>query len=152
MDKLDRVNYIKSLENEKALLLKKISLINNKINNQKNTCNHISVDLGYSGIYPRVGDEYCCLICGMGRNHEEYPEPIEKIVHAENFLPEYNIVDDEECAKKFEIIQLLALQLLEKYPYISDEDLVLKMNSMIEKEIVLKKKGMKTKLLEKIKN
>ena len=104
------------------------------INNQKETCSHVSVDLGYYGIYPSTGDEYCCLLCGMGKNSEYYYDP-RYMVHAEEYLPQYDIKDDEQCLAKLEHIQTLALGILKENPEMSNEELVTKLNNLIQESI-----------------
>lgn len=110
MNNLDEIKYIMELEEEKANLERELSLINDKIkgiNDRikgiRNICSHVSVDLGYYGIYPSTGDEYCCLLCGMGKNREYYYEP-RYMVHAKNYLPQYDVSDDSQCIEKLEHI------------------------------------------------
>ena len=67
MNKFDKIKYIMDLEEQKSKLQRQISKISNEISEQKKSCSHISVDLGYYGLYPSTGDEYCFLLCGMGK-------------------------------------------------------------------------------------
>lgn len=136
MNKVDKIKYIIKLEEEKAKLERKLASVNECINVQKNTCSHVSVDLGYYGIYPSTGDEYCCLLCGMGKNREYYYEP-KYMVHAENYLPQYDIKDNAQCLEKFEHIQILALGILKDEPDISNEELVSRLNTLIEDSIIM---------------
>lgn len=134
MNKIDKIKYIMDLEDRKSKLQRQISKISNEISEQKNSCSHISVDLGYYGLYPSTGDKYCCLLCGMGKNREYYYEP-KYMVHAENYLTQYDIKDDSQCIEKLEHIQILALGILRDNPDMSDEELVSKLNDLIENSI-----------------
>lgn len=134
MNKFDKIKYIMDLEDRKSKLQRQISKISNEISEQKKSCSHISVDLGYYGLYPSTGDEYCCLLCGMGKNREYYYEP-KYMVHAENYLTQYDIKDDSHCIEKLEHIQILALGILRDNPDMSDEELVSKLNDLIENSI-----------------
>lgn len=136
MNKVDKIKYIMKLEEEKVKLERKLASVNECINVQKNTCSHVIVDLGYYGIYPSTGDEYCCLLCGMGKNREYYYEP-KYMVHAENYLPQYDIKDNAQCLEKFEHIQILALGILKDKPDISNEELVSRLNTLIEDSIFM---------------
>ena len=147
MNKFERMQAIKKLEEEREILLRKLSKIDKKLKNEKEECNHISVDLGYYGIFPSTGDEYCCLICGKGKNREFYFEPQKNIVHAEKYLPELDITDDAQCTTKFECVQKLALSILREYPNLSDEELVDRLNSLIEKSILSKENNKVIKLM-----
>lgn len=137
MNKVDKVKYLIELEEEKAQLERKLAIINGKINTQRETCSHVSVDLGYYGLYPSTGDEYCCLLCGMGKNREYYYDP-RYMVHAEDYLPQYDIKDDEQCIAKFEHIQTLALGILKENPEMSNEELVSRLNNLIQESISMR--------------
>lgn len=136
MNKVDKIKYIMKLEKEKAKLERKLAFVNKCINVRKNTCSHVSVDLGYCEIYPNTSDEYSCLLCGMGKNPEYYYEP-KYVVHAENYLPQYDIKDNAQCLEKFEHIQMLALGILKDKPDMSNEELVSRLNTLIEDSIIM---------------
>lgn len=147
MNKFERMQSIKKLEEQKEILLRKLSKIDKKLKNEKEECNHISVDLGYYGMFPSTGDEYCCLICGKGKNREFYFEPQKNIVHAEKYLPEFDITDDIQCARKFERVQELAFSILREYPNLSDKELTDRLNSLIEKSISSRENNKVIKLM-----
>lgn len=134
MNKVDKIKYAMKLEEEKVNLERKLNSVNKKIKVQGDNCSHISVDLGYYGMYPSTGDEYCCLLCGKGKNREYYYEP-KYMVHAEDYLPQYDITDDGQCIEKFEHIQGLALEILKENPDMSNEELVSRLNTLIENSI-----------------
>lgn len=108
-----------------------------KINTQRKTCSHVSVDLGYYGLHPSTGDEYCCLLCGMWKNREYYYDS-RYMVHAEDYLPQYDIKDDEQCIAKFEHIQTLSLGILKENPEMSNEELVSRLNNLIQESISMR--------------
>lgn len=147
MNKVDKVKYIIGLEEEKAQLERKLAIVNGKINTQREACSHVSVDLGYYGMYPSTGDEYCCLLCGMGKNREYYYDP-KYMVHAEDYLPQYDIKDDEQCIAKFEHIQTLALGVLKENPEMSNEELVSRLNNLIQESISYNKSQSGPKLVK----
>ena len=131
MNKVDEIKYIMELEEEKANLERKLSFVNGKIKAIRSICSHVSVDLGYYGMYPSTGNEYCCLLCGMGKNREYYYGQ-SPMVHAENYLPQYDIKDDRQCIEKFEHIQMLAFGILKEEPDMTDEELVFRLNTLIK--------------------
>lgn len=147
MNKVDKVKYIMGLEEEKAQLERKLAIINGKINTEREACSHVSVDLGYYGLYPSTSNEYCCLLCGMGKNREYYYAP-KYIVHAEDYLPQYDIKDDEQCIAKFEHIQTLALGILKENPEMSNEELVSRLNNLIQESISYNKSQRGPKLVK----
>ena len=138
MNKVDKVKYIIELEEQKAQLERKLAIINGKINTQRENCSHVSVDLGYYGLYPSTGNEYCCLLCGKGKNRDYYYDP-RYMVHAEEYLPQYDIKDDEQCIAKFEHIQTLALGILKENPEMTNEELVSRLNNLIQESIAYNK-------------
>lgn len=98
-------------------------------------------------MYPSTGDEYWCLLCGMGKNREYYYDP-KYMVHAEEYLPQYDIKDDEQCIAKFENIQTLALEILKENPEMSNEELVSKLNNLIQESISYNKKSKWSKTIK----
>ena len=147
MNKVDKVKYIMKLEEQKEQLERNLAIINGKIDTEREDCSHVSVDLGYYGLYPSTGDEYCCLLCGKGKNRDYYYEP-RYMVHAEEDLPQYNIKDDEQCLAKFEHIQTLALGILKENPEMSNEELVARLNSLIQESISYNKNQSGPKLVK----
>ena len=150
MNKVEKIKYINDLEMEKLILERKLAAINGKINTQRENCSHVSVDLGYYGLCPSTGDEYCCLLCGMGKNREYYYDP-RYMVHEEEYLPQYDIKDDEQCIAKFEHIQTLALGILKENPEMSNEELVTRLNNLIQESISYNKNQSGPKLAKTIK-
>lgn len=147
MNKVDKVKYIMKLEEQKEQLERNLAIINGKIDTEREDCSHVSVDLGYYGLYPSTGDEYCCLLCGKGKNRDYYYEP-RYMVHAEEYLPQYNIKDDEQCLAKFEHIQTLALGILKENPEMSNEELAARLNSLIQESISYNKDQSGPKLVK----
>lgn len=147
MNKVDKVKYIMKLEEQKEQLERNLAIINGKIDTEREECSHVSVDLGYYGLYPSTGDEYCCLLCGKGKNRDYYYEP-RYMVHAEEYLPQYNIKDDEQCLAKFEHIQTLALGILKENPEMSNEELAARLNSLIQESISYNKDQSGPKLVK----
>lgn len=136
MKNIDKIEYIMDLEEVKAKLEKKLVSVNERINIQKRFCEHVCVDLGKHGIYPNDRDEYCCLLCGMRKNGEDCYE-LKYIVHAEKYLSQYDIKDDAQYLEKFEHIRLLALGILKEKSDMSNEELVSRLNTLIEDSITM---------------
>lgn len=62
------------------------------------------------------------------------------MAHAEEYLLQYNIKDDEQCLVKFEHIQTLALGILKENPEMLNEELVARLNNLIQESISYNKK------------
>lgn len=153
MNRFEKIKYLRELEIKKDKLEKQLESINNNIEEEKDLCSHISVDLGYYGLYPKTGDKYRCLICGKGKGDEYFYEP-NYVVHAENYLPQYDIKDEIQSDTKFNHIQTIFIGLLKEDPTISREELVDKMNNLIQQSILFREsenehKLMKTKNLKR---
>lgn len=134
MNNVEKIKYLRELETQKDELERKLVPITRNIQQEKNSCSHISVDLGCYGLYPSTGNKYRCLICGKGKSDEYFYET-QYIVYAENYLPQYNIKNEQECDIKFDHIQTLALGLLKENPDMSREELVNKLNNLIQESI-----------------
>lgn len=140
MNKVDEIKQMIEKEEEKKQLEKSLNAINEEINTQRKSCSHVSVNLGCYGIYPSTGDEYCCLLCGMGKNHERYFDS-KNIVHAEEYLTQYDVKDDTQRNAKFEHIQILALGILKDNPEMSNDELVCELNDLIRESISFKEQS-----------
>ncbi len=147
MNKIDKFKYIMKLEEKKAQLERKLAIINRKIEIEREDCSHVSVDLGYYGLYPSTGDEYCCLLCGKGKNRDFYYDS-RYMVHAEEYLPQYDIKDDKQCLDKFEHLQILTLGILKENPEMSNEELISRLNNLIQESISYNKKQSGPKLVK----
>lgn len=147
MNNVEKIQCLRKLEIQKAELERKLISINKNIEEQKNSCLHISVDLGYDVHSSTTRDKYRCLICGKGKGEEYFFEP-KNIVHAENYLPQYDINDEEQCNNKFEHIQTIALGLLKENPDMSRAELVDKLNTLIQKSILFKESKNSPKLVK----
>lgn len=147
MNKIDKFKYIMKLEEKKAQLERKLAIINRKIEIEREDCSHVSVDLGYYGLYPSTGDEYCCLLCGKGKNRDFYYDS-RYMVHAEEYLPQYDIKDDKQCLDKFEHLQILTLGILKENPEMSNAELISRLNNLIQESISYNKKQSGPKLVK----
>ena len=150
MNKIEKIKYINDLQMERLSLESKLATVNEKIEEEKNSCLHVSVNLGYYGLYPSTGDKYRCLICGKGKGDEYYCEPEYYIVHAEKYLPQFDIKNELQCDDKFLHIQILALGLLKENPNMTREELVDKLNNLIQESIAYKENQSGPKLEKSI--
>ena len=141
---MNKVKYIIGLEEEKAQLERKLALINGKINTQREACSHVSVDLGYSKY------RWWILLFIMWNGKKSWILLQSKIymVHAEDYLPQYDIKDDEQRIAKFEHIQILAIGILKENPKMSNEELVSKLNNLIQESISYNKSQSGPKLVK----
>ena len=147
MNKFERMQTIIQLKKEKERLLEKASLVDEEIENKQKDCSHIYVDLGSYGKYSISQNECLCLICGKVKENKYYYETLEKRIHAEKYLPGFNLTDETQCMKKFERVQEIALTILREYPSLSDKELVDRLNSLIEKSIASKESNKVIKLM-----
>ena len=135
MNKFERMQAIIELKKEKERLLEKASLADEEIKNKQKDCSHIYVDLGSYGKYSTSQNECLCLICGKVKENKYYYETLDKRIHAEKYLPGFNLTDETQCMKKFERVQEIALTILREYPSLSDQELIDRVNIVIEKSI-----------------
>ena len=147
MDFLGKIKRIRELERKKYVLERELMSINEGITEEKETCMHISVNLGNYGFYPVVESKYRCLICGKGEGNE-YFSANEYIVHAEDYLPQYDISDFKQCNNKFSFIQTIAIGLLKDNPDMSREEWVDKLNSLIQLSIEIRESDNSQKLIK----
>lgn len=124
-----QIENTRKLEIKKNKLMEELANINKSIDFQIESCSpHLLVDLGYYG--PSTGRKCRCLICGKWEEQYFFYRP-EDIIYAENYLPEYNIMNDEQCNAKFANIQALALSLLREEPNMSKEELANQLENLI---------------------
>lgn len=147
MNNIKKIQYIKFLEMKKNQLEINLENVNKDIKKQKDSCIHLGVNLGYYGLYPSSGNKYICLMCGKGKDGEYFAKP-KYIIHAENYLTQYDIIDEEQCNEKFDNIQTLTLGLLKENPDMSIEELSLKLNNLIQKSISSKENQDSPKLVK----
>lgn len=136
MSKLDEVKCIIELEKEKSDLEGQLACVKKQINILRQSCSHIVVDLGYSGMHQNIDNKCYCLLCGM--KEKEYIYYPEYIVHAEDYLPEYDIKDDEQRIAKFELLRTLTIGILKDNPKISNQELVFRLNNLIQESTSVK--------------
>lgn len=134
MNNIEKIQYLRKLEMQKDELEKELMAISRSIDEQKDSCLHIGVNLGYYALCPSTYNKYRCLICGKKISKEYFFES-EYTVNSENYLLKYDTEDEEQCDKKFDLIQTLALGLLKEEPNISREELVVKLNKLIQESI-----------------
>lgn len=137
----EKIKIGRELESEQRKLSESLNKINGYIENQKDNCSHIFVDLG------RTHYRYRCLLCGKGRIENYVMEP-KYIVYAEDYLTQYDIQDEEQCNEKFDNIQTLALGLLQDDPNMSREELCNRLNQLIQESIALRENDNTQKLVK----
>lgn len=126
MNNLERINYYHDLKYQKSAYMD----VSNLLKNFEENCLHVCVDLGYHGKFPSSNENYCCLFCE--KNNFFYSV---NVIHAENYLPEYNVNKYEDCNKKFKIIQELAIKILNEEPELTRSELTDRINNIIDEEL-----------------
>ena len=129
MNMKERLIYLQELNRQKIELERRLVPIKADIEKKQESCSHIHVNLGCCG-----HDKYLCLICGK-ENKDDFFVPPYYTIHAENYLPQYDIKDEEQCILKFELIQTVALGLLKEHPDISRKELIVNLNNLIGENI-----------------
>ena len=130
MNSIEKIEYMQSLENKKKELVMQYRNVSGETAQYQNSCDHINVVLGYKEQFPF---KKCrCLLCGKRESFlSKYSS-----VHAESYLAQYDVDDYGECDKKFELIQIMALEIMKDVPELEGEELVEYINSYIQKCIL----------------
>lgn len=147
MSNIKKIQYFRNLKMQKSELERNLAFINRTINEQSDYCSHIGVNLGKFLLYNRCR----CLICGRRKEEITFLNP-EHIINAENYLPQYDMQDDKQCDEKLDTIQTLALGLLKENPDMSSEQLVYKLNDLIQESISFRESKNEPKLVLKQQN
>lgn len=129
MDQIKRMQYISELEIEKDKLERRLRTINEHIEKERSVCPCVFIALAYN--QKPYFSSYRCVLCGKEvswTNHR-------RIVHAENYLPQYYALDDEQRAIKFDLIQILARGLLKDKPDMSSDELAVQLNNLIQENM-----------------
>lgn len=128
---------------------RKLSTINEQIETEQESCNHISVNLGNNK--STLNNVHRCLICGKGKDNYFFDSKY--VVHAENYLTSFDISDEKSCDDKFEVLQTMALGIIKDNPSMDNLELTNRFNQLIEESITQKEenssKNQKKKLLNK---
>ena len=136
----ERIEHLYELRGQKEKLQKELDAINHDIDEAKKNCNHIGINLGYKDWMSNTGKMNICLICARPGN---YFDP-RYLVHAEEYLEEFDPSIEEEYQEKFGIIQMMALGIMKKYPEIGREEIVVLLNHYIQSHIAKRKEKTKT--------
>ena len=125
----EKIQYIIEAEREMDALKKQLRFIEGRIDDEQFYCSHVYVSL----IDHQSDSMYLCLRCGEVVNHTNIGP--EYIVHAENYLPHYDVSHDVQRAIKIDCIRRFALDLLKDKTDISREELAAKLNNLIQESI-----------------
>lgn len=137
MGNIKKIQSIKELMDKKAELRSKLSTVNEQIEMEQGSCDHIDVNLGNNK--STLNNIHRCLICGKGKN--EYFFDSKYIVHAENYLTNFDISDEKQCDDKFDILQIMALGIIKDNPSMDNLELTNRFNQLIEESITQKKEN-----------
>lgn len=133
MDKSKRIETIRTLKNKKGELKRKLSTIEEQLEMEKELCNHIGVNLG---------NNVCqCLICGVKSKESFFDSKY--MVHAEDYLANFDIGDEKQCNEKFDTLQTMALGLLRDNPSMDNLELTTRFNHLIEESHLQREENLK---------
>lgn len=132
----DKIKYNQSLDQRKEQLLSELEEVNKQIKEQQKECNHISVCIGWCGLYLYRDSAYHkCLICGENSPESRYP-----IIEAQNYKREIYSHGEEFKDRKDRFIELqnLAIYILNRKPDLSMTQLVEIMSNIVKDELMIK--------------
>lgn len=132
----DKTKYNQSLDQRKEQLLSELEEVNKQIKEQQKECDHISVCIGWCGLYLYRDSAYHkCLICGENSPESRYP-----IIEAQNYKREIYSHGEEFNDRKDRFIELqnLAIYILNRKPDLSMTQLVEIMSNIVKDELMIK--------------
>lgn len=132
----DKIKYNQSLDQRKEQLLSELEEVNKQIKEQQKECNHISVCIGWCGLYLYRDSAYHkCLICGENSPESRYP-----IIEAQNYKREIYSHGEEFKDRKDRFIELqnLAIYILNRKPDLSMKQLVEIISNIVKDELMIK--------------
>ena len=131
----DKIKCNQSLDQRKEQLLSELEEVNKRIKEQQKECDHISVCIGWCGLYLYRDSAYHkCLIC------ENSPESRYPIIEAQNYKREIYSHGEEFNDRKDRFIELqnLAIYILNRKPDLSMTQLVEIMSNIVKDELMIK--------------
>ena len=132
----DKIKYNQSLDQRKEQLLSELEEVNKQIKEQQKECDHISVCIGWCGLYLYRDSAYHkCLICGENSPESRYP-----IIEAQNYKREIYSHGEEFKDRKDRFIELqnLAIYILNRKPDLSMKQLVEIISNIVKDELMIK--------------
>ncbi len=133
---------LQRIKEEKIRELKEVTAL---VQDIEDNCEHILVYLGCFDFADTQG-KCRCVMCGK-MEESLYYDP-KYVIHAENYLPEYDTTTKEGCEAKFDAIQILARGFLRERPNQTLEELTTRMNSLIQESITYREEQNKTRNLK----
>ena len=76
-----------------------------------------------------LNNDYRCLFCGKGKN--EYFFDSKYVVHAENYLTNFDISDEKQVEEKFDNLQTMALGIMKENPNMDHLEFTNRFNCLI---------------------
>ena len=128
------------LSERKKKIEAELNRVTEHIKYYEDYCFHIVVNLG--------SDKYRCLLCN--KVMDKSCCDLSDTINAENYLPQYNMENEEECNYKYELIRDFAYDLLRRKRDITYNDFVLELNSFIQENKSLEDSQEPKKLERKI--
>lgn len=137
MNSIKTIQSIIELREKKKKLERELSIINEQFQEEENSCNHVSVHLGMNP--PTLNNDYRCLFCGKGKN--EYFFDSKYVVHAENYLTNFDISDEKQVEEKFDNLQTMALGIMKENPNMDHLEFTNRFNCLIASSIEQREKN-----------
>lgn len=129
---IKKIKYNQELIKNKIRLEKELKMVNQEIEDNQDKCNHIKVCIGWDGSFLyRDSSINLCLICG-----EKDPVSKYKTLQAYDYKKEYYSHGEMKTyrEKRFIEIQQLALNIITEQEDITEEELIQKLNNIIEED------------------
>lgn len=131
---VQKIKYNRQLMEEKIRLQKQLDIVAKKIKEQEEDCNHVVAMFNNYGYGPFTSFDvaYDCIICGQ---KDVYP--IERVVDAREYLRDkyINSTCEEEREEKLQTLQQLAWELMQENEEITEDELVVKLQQMVDQNI-----------------
>lgn len=135
---IQNLKYNRELIKTKSRLEKELEMVNDKIKTKQESCNHIKVCIGWNGpfLYRDTSIDLCLLCC------EDDPNTKFRVIEAYDYKKEE--YDHGQLSsyreKRFEDLQQLTMNIMTENPSITEEQLIEKLNIIIEEDKIKEKK------------
>ena len=130
---IQHLKYSNELIKTQIRLVKEMNIINQELANQQESCNHIRVCLGWDGPYQyRDTSIFNCLLCWDIDPHNNY-----KTVDATDYKKIQYSHGEHRRYREGRLLDLhdLALSIIVENPSITEEELIEKLNNIIQSDI-----------------
>jgi len=128
---IQNLKYNRELMKTKSRLEKELRMVNDEVVVNQESCNHIKVCIGWIGLFIHGTSINKCLLCS-----KDYPESKFPVIEAYDYKKEE--YDQGQLLQsrdnRFDDIQQLAINILNENPLVTEEELIIKLNEIIEED------------------